>query len=155
MPAVSKVIECLSVREPLDYLRHQGRVGVKSARSFSNVSSPPLENACLTSITCDSGWKCERGYRIPGENCVAVEIPKNAHLNFSGNGWECNKPHRRAIVCVNKATEMTQEDQQNMDAHGITEESKTVYHYKGFKYDRLNDSVRYARVDADRLTDHK
>ncbi len=60
------------------------------------------------------------------------------------------KPEIREMV-----PKMTKQDQQDMDAHGITEQSKTVYHYKGFKYDRLDEAVRYARVDADRLTDHK
>lgn len=45
---------------------------------------------------------------------------------------------------------MTKQEQQTMDAHGITEESKTIYHYKGFKYDRLDDAVRYALLDANR-----
>ena len=48
---------------------------------------------------------------------------------------------------------MTKDDKQNMDAHDITCESKSVNHYKDFKYDRLTDSVRYAVIDANRLND--
>lgn len=45
---------------------------------------------------------------------------------------------------------MTEDDKQTMDAHGITHESKSVYHYKGFRYERLTDAIRYAEIDADR-----
>jgi len=45
---------------------------------------------------------------------------------------------------------MTKDDKQMMDAHGITYESKSVYHYEGFRYERLADAVRYAEIDADR-----
>jgi hypothetical protein len=41
------------------------------------------------------GWKCDRGYRVVKQDCVAVEIAKNAHLNSSGNDWECNRPYRK------------------------------------------------------------
>ena len=37
-----------------------------------------------------------------------------------------------------------------MDAHDITYESKSVYHYTGFTYERLADAVRNAEIDADR-----
>ena len=46
---------------------------------------------------------------------------------------------------------MTKDDKQNMDAHDMTCESKSVYHYKDFKYDRLTDAVCYAEIDANRL----
>jgi hypothetical protein len=45
---------------------------------------------------------------------------------------------------------VTKDDEQTMDALGITYESKSVYHYKGFRYDRLADAVRYAQSDAKR-----
>lgn len=45
---------------------------------------------------------------------------------------------------------MIKDDKQNMDAHGITYESKSVYHYKDFRYERLADAVRYAEIDAER-----
>ena len=40
-----------------------------------------------------SGWACDRGYRAAGEACVAVMVPENAHLDYSGNDWECNRPY--------------------------------------------------------------
>ena len=47
------------------------------------------------------GWKCERGYRHVNEACVQVKLPTNAHLNHSGNDWECNRPYqRRQRKCV-------------------------------------------------------
>ena len=51
---------------------------------------------------------------------------------------------------VHQVTEMTKDDKQAMDAHGITRKSKDVYYYKDFKYDRLADAVHYATIDADR-----
>ena len=38
-----------------------------------------------------------------------------------------------------------------MEAHGITCATRKVYFYKEFKYDRLEDAVRYAEIDAGRV----
>jgi hypothetical protein len=46
---------------------------------------------------------------------------------------------------------MNKKDQQKMDAHGITCATRNVYFYKDFKYDRLEDAVRYAEIDASRI----
>jgi len=43
---------------------------------------------------------------------------------------------------------MNENDKQAMDEHGITCESRKVYFYKEYKYDRLDDAVRYAEIDA-------
>ena len=48
---------------------------------------------------------------------------------------------------------MTKDDKQNMDAHDISCESKSVYYYKGFQYERLTDAIRYAKNEANRLND--
>ena len=57
-------------------------------------------------------------------------------------------------ACANKhvhqVTEMTKDDKQAMETHGITSESKDVYYFKNFRYDRLADAVRYAKVDTER-----
>lgn len=45
---------------------------------------------------------------------------------------------------------MNEKDKQAMDAHGITSATRNVYFYKDFKYDRLDDAVRYAEIDARR-----
>jgi hypothetical protein len=45
---------------------------------------------------------------------------------------------------------VTKDDEQTMDALGITCESKSVYHYKGFRYERLADAVRFAQSDTER-----
>ncbi len=45
---------------------------------------------------------------------------------------------------------MTEKDKQAMAAHGITCANRNVYFYKDFKYDRLDDAVRYAEIDARR-----
>jgi hypothetical protein len=46
---------------------------------------------------------------------------------------------------------MNKKDKQTMEAHGITCAPKNVYFYKDFKYDRLDDAVRYAEIDASRI----
>ena len=46
---------------------------------------------------------------------------------------------------------MNKKDEQTMEAHGITCATRKVYFYKDFKYDRLDDAVRYAEVDAGRI----
>jgi hypothetical protein len=46
---------------------------------------------------------------------------------------------------------MNKKDQQTMEAHGITCAARKVYFYKDFKYDRLDDAVRYAEIDASRI----
>ena len=46
---------------------------------------------------------------------------------------------------------MNKNDKQTMEAHGITCAPKNVYFYKDFKYDRLDDAVRYAEIDARRV----
>ena len=51
---------------------------------------------------------------------------------------------------VYQVIEMTKNDKQAMDAHGITSKSRDVYYYKDFKYERLADAVRYAEIEADR-----
>lgn len=43
---------------------------------------------------------------------------------------------------------MNEKDKQRMESLGITRTTKEVYSYKGHKYDRLEDALRYAEVDA-------
>lgn len=43
---------------------------------------------------------------------------------------------------------MRREDKETMRAYAITCAPRNVYFYKGFKYDRLDDAVRYAEIDA-------
>jgi len=46
---------------------------------------------------------------------------------------------------------MNKKDEQAMEAHGITCATRSVYFYRDFKYDRLDDAVRYAEIDASRI----
>ena len=46
---------------------------------------------------------------------------------------------------------MNAKDRQKMDAHGITCATRNVYSYKEYKYDRLEDAVRYSEIDARRV----
>ena len=59
-------------------------------------------------------------------------------------------PTVSACKPIHQVTEMTKDERQVMDAHGITCKSKDVYYYKDFRYERLADAVRYAEIDADR-----
>jgi hypothetical protein len=43
-----------------------------------------------------------------------------------------------------------EEEKQQMDLYGITTEQKTVFHYRGYRYDHLTDALNYARIDSDR-----
>ena len=45
---------------------------------------------------------------------------------------------------------MSDQDEQKMKAHGITSATRTEYFYKGYKYDRLDDAVRYAEIESAR-----
>ena len=51
---------------------------------------------------------------------------------------------------------MTQDEQSSDEAqklmaeYGITHEKKSVYFYRGHKYDKLSDAIRYARDGLDR-----
>jgi len=56
-----------------------------------------------------------------------------------------------ARINVYRQTVMSRKDEQAMEAHGITCATRKEYFYKGFKYDRLDDAVRYAEIDARRI----
>ena len=42
------------------------------------------------------------------------------------------------------------EEQKLMTRYGITRESRTVFRYANYTYDRLEDAVNFARIDSDR-----
>ncbi len=44
----------------------------------------------------------------------------------------------------------SEEEQKSMAEYGITHEKKSVYFYRGHKYDKLSDAIRYARESLDR-----
>ncbi|MGH1486558.1 MAG: hypothetical protein ACRBCI_10090 [Cellvibrionaceae bacterium] len=50
---------------------------------------------------------------------------------------------------------MSKNDEALMMRHGITDEKKVIYSYKSFRYDNLNDAVRYAELDEKRKTTDK
>jgi hypothetical protein len=52
---------------------------------------------------------------------------------------------------VRQETVVNKKDKQMMEAHGITCANRNVYFYKDFKYDRLEDAVRYAEIDTRRV----
>ena len=54
------------------------------------------------------------------------------------------------ILRVYQETDVTKDDEQTVEALGTTYESRSVYHYKGFRCERLADAVRFARGDTDR-----
>ena len=40
---------------------------------------------------------------------------------------------------------MTDEEKRAMDQFGITCEKKTIFHFQGHRYERLNDALNYAK----------
>lgn len=45
---------------------------------------------------------------------------------------------------------MNNDDKTLMEKYGITCETKMVYTYKKYRYDNLQDALRYAEIDAKR-----
>ena len=45
---------------------------------------------------------------------------------------------------------MNDDEKKLMQAYGIQFARKNVYSYKEFKYERLDDAIRYAEIDAQR-----
>ena len=42
---------------------------------------------------------------------------------------------------------MTDEEKKLMDQYEITCETKTIFHYRGHRYDRLDDALNYAKKE--------
>jgi hypothetical protein len=39
---------------------------------------------------------CAPGYQQrPGSRCIPLLVPENAHIDFSGHDWECNRGYRK------------------------------------------------------------
>ena len=58
-------------------------------------------NGYLADGSCGPGWTCNRGYDATDEACIALQVPENANLDYSGNDWECNQPClKRASGCA-------------------------------------------------------
>lgn len=47
-------------------------------------------------------------------------------------------------------TEMNDDDRKLMEALGISVARKNVYSYREFRYERLDDAIRYAEIDTRR-----
>lgn len=45
---------------------------------------------------------------------------------------------------------MTEEEEKLMEQHGITCKRRTVYFYKGYKYEKLKDALSYAAIETAR-----
>jgi hypothetical protein len=45
---------------------------------------------------------------------------------------------------------MTEQEKKLMKQYAITSEEKTVYQYKGFKYDNFNDALIFAKIETQR-----
>jgi hypothetical protein len=52
-------------------------------------------NGYLVDASYGSGWSCIRGYKPVNDACVPVTMPENAHLDYSGNDWDCDLPYHR------------------------------------------------------------
>ncbi len=59
------------------------------------------ENGYFHEAAYGAGWKCDRGYAVSGNLCIAIDLPENAHLDRSGNRWECHKGFKQSKdTCV-------------------------------------------------------
>jgi hypothetical protein len=52
------------------------------------------ENGYFVDASYGPGWRCRRGHRANNGACIALKLPDNAHIDYSGNDWECDKPYR-------------------------------------------------------------
>ncbi|MCA1367456.1 hypothetical protein I6F15_08580 [Bradyrhizobium sp. BRP14] len=52
------------------------------------------KNGFLVDTSYGEKWKCDRGFEVK-ERHVQKSLPENAHLDSSGNAWECNGPYQR------------------------------------------------------------
>jgi hypothetical protein len=59
-------------------------------------------------------------------------------------------PIENSRIPVSREIAMNKEDRQVMEAHDIMRTRKDVFSYKAFNYDRLEDAVRFARLDIER-----
>ncbi len=53
------------------------------------------KNGFLVDTSYGEKWKCDRGFEVKGATCSEIKLPENAHLDSSGNAWECNRPYQR------------------------------------------------------------
>ncbi|MEJ2122686.1 MAG: hypothetical protein P8Z76_18700, partial [Alphaproteobacteria bacterium] len=53
------------------------------------------ENGYFINASHGPGWRCEYGFQAVDESCVALKLPETAHIDYSGNGWDCNRPYRQ------------------------------------------------------------
>ena len=54
-----------------------------------------LQNAYLTGEQTGNGWRCNRGYRATETTCLVIRVPENAHIDYSGNDWDCDPQFRK------------------------------------------------------------
>jgi hypothetical protein len=40
-------------------------------------------------------WRCERGFRKENAACIAVSVPANAFIGYSGDEWSCEPGFRK------------------------------------------------------------
>lgn len=99
---------CEKIAVPANGYLSEGRSGPgwKCERGFRQTASTCEaiaipENGYFSEQSFGPGWKCERGFMASGDACIPVTLPANAHLDHSGNRWDCDSPYqRRAEKCV-------------------------------------------------------
>jgi len=81
------------------------RRGYRELDGACNSISVPAHGYLMESSR-GTGWACERGFRADGDQCVELSVPENAHLDYSGNDWDCNKPYsKRSGRCIPPTSE--------------------------------------------------
>lgn len=100
------IMETLPRKAPLPRLLARGGAlaGVIAALAFPALAQdgtgPVPENGSARSY--GSGWECNLGYRVDGDDCLAIDIPEHAYATGQsyGSGWAC----RRGFEQVGRAS---------------------------------------------------
>ncbi len=53
---------------------------------------------------------------------------------------------------MTEAIDISTEDRELMVRYNIRSESRTVFYYEGYKYEKLKDAIRYAELVEERAT---
>ena len=99
---------CEPVLVPKNAYLAEGKSGPgwECARGFRATASACIKivipaNGYFSDQAYGPGWKCERGFAAEDKECRPLQLPINAHLDHSGNNWECDDPYqRRNEECV-------------------------------------------------------
>lgn len=59
----------------------------------------------------------------------------------------------KTLLSLSECQRMTELEKELMERYEITCEQNTVYYYMGYKYERLQDALKYAEIQAQTRSD--